>query len=81
MNNEAIIGDLTTIIKIIIVTFAPAEIIGLYDPNQLAMAIAVIIGFIFALLDAKYPNTFKWLKEDTKQEPIMEQVLNDEYET
>lgn len=83
MENEEIIGNLTTLIKIIIVTFAPAEIVGMYDPNALAMAIAMIIGFMFALIDAKYPNTFKWLKgkDEKKMEPVMEQVLNDEYET
>lgn len=79
--NDELLGNLTTLIKMILITFLPAEVMAQYDPSLLAAAMAMVIGFLFSIMDAKYPNTFKWLKKapDKAQEPIMEQILNDEY--
>lgn len=79
--NDELLGNLTTLIKMILMTFLPAEMMAQYDPSLLAAAIAMVIGFLFSIMDAKYPNTFKWLKKtpEKKEEPIMEQILNDEY--
>lgn len=59
MNNYS--GNITTVIKFIVMTFAPY--IGLSEAlsNQLIPIIVAIIGFILAYLDAYYPNTFSCL--------------------
>lgn len=54
--NEALLGNLTTYIKFIVMTFAPAGIAGVADANTLIIIATMILGFAFACLDAKYPN-------------------------
>lgn len=60
-------GNLTTIIKFVVMTFAPY--IGLSEAltNQLIPIIVAIAGFILAYLDAYYPNTFKFLGNDNNE--------------
>ena len=55
--NEDLIGNLSTIIKILILTFVPAAFLEQVDANTLSVAISVVIMFIFSLIDAKYSNT------------------------
>ena len=81
MEREELIGNMTTAVKIMIITFMPAELVAQYDAGQLATAIVLIGCFIFSIMDAKYPNTMEWFRKDNgkKQEPMMEGILNDEY--
>ena len=60
--NEEFVGNLSTIIKILILTFVPAAFLEQVDANTLSVALTVIIMFIFSIIDAKYPNTFGILK-------------------
>jgi len=51
------------------------------DARTLAEVIGAILGLIYGYVDAKYPNTFKWLGNDNTQPVNSEEpVLNDEYE-
>lgn len=89
MQNNNYIGNGTTIGKFILISFA-GWIIGLatakgfnlgIDAQTLAEIMGVILGFAYSYVDAKYPNTFKWL-DNAINRPIEseEPVLNDEYE-
>ena len=85
--NEELIGNLTTIIKTISVMFAGYALayfvsIGLNLPitqEQLSEVIMTIIFFLIAYIDAKYPNTFKFLGNDKPVTNYEETVMNDEY--
>lgn len=56
MNNE-ILGNITTIIKFIVMTIAPYLALTADMQNQLIAILVAIIGFILAYFDAKHPNT------------------------
>ena len=85
--NEELIGNLTTIIKTISVMFAGYALayfvsIGLNLPitqEQLSEVIMTVIFFLIAYIDAKYPNTFKFLGNDKPVISYEETVMNDEY--
>jgi hypothetical protein len=76
--NPDIIGNLTTIIKIIIMTIAPA--IAVYigtDEQTVAAFLTAILTFALAIIDARYPNNFG----DNKPVAAESEILNDEYVT
>lgn len=87
--NDEIIGNFTSIVKTILLAFAGYCLgslvsIGLNLPitaEQLAEILFMLLCLVWSYFDMKYPNAFKWLKKapDKAQEPIMEQILNDEY--
>lgn len=56
MNNE-LLGNITTIIKFIVMTIAPYLALSADMQNQLIALTVAIIGFILAYFDAKHPNT------------------------
>lgn len=66
--NEELVGNLSTIIKILVLTFMPAAFLEQVDANTLSVAITVVIMFIFSIIDAKYANTFKILKDNVDEE-------------
>ena len=75
MSNKEIIGNLTTIIKIIIMTVAPAIAVYLSVPSETVITfLTAVLTFILAIYDAKYPNTFT-----TSQVASESEILNDEY--
>ena len=86
--SQNIIGNASTILKTICVMFAGYALgyfisIGLNLPisqEQLGEILFVIIGFIIAYIDARYPNTFKFLDNQPEPASNEEIVLNDEYE-
>lgn len=93
MDNN-IIGNLSTIVKTILMMFAGWALgylvsIGLNLPitqEQLSEILFVIVCFIAAYIDAKYPNTFNFLGNGNLVDmgtilgyPSEEVVLNDEY--
>jgi len=58
LNDEEFIGNLSTIVKIIIIIIAPSCAIYLGTDSNTAMALlTAIAGALFSLVDAKYPNT------------------------
>lgn len=77
--NQDIIGNLTTIVKILIMTIAPFIAVYIGTDEQTVIAfLTAILTFILAVIDAKYPNTFMNSNPETvEEEPL---VLNDEYE-
>lgn len=88
------IGNASTIIKTLCMMIAGYTIgfavsIGLdlpIDAAQLSEILFTIICFIGAYIDAKYPNTFKFLGNEnpnpTEQQLVLKEiVLNEEYET
>ena len=78
MGKEDIIGNLTTICKILIMTIAPYIAIELGTDNETIIAfLTAVLTFILAVYDAKYPNTIFNKPNPTIPES---EVLNDEYE-
>ena len=74
--DKDIIGNLTTIIKILIMTFGPA--IAVYigvKPDTVIAFLTACLTFGLACLDAKYPNTI-FTNTNTATES---EILNDEY--
>ena len=75
--NKKIIGNLTTIIKIAIMTVAPAIAVYIGTDEQTVIAfLTAILTFCLAVIDAKYPNTFNKNPVATESD-----ILNDEYVT
>ena len=76
MNND-LIGNLTTICKIIIMTVAPYIAIQLgTDDGTVIAFLTAVLTFILAIYDAKYPNTMKVFGN----KPVASSdALNDEY--
>ena len=88
--DKEIIGNLTTIIKILIMTIAPTIAVYLGTDSQTVIAfltacltfLTACLTFALAVLDAKYPNTLGLF--DNAQNPVIthdEEILNDEYVT
>ncbi len=50
-------GNITTIIKFVVMTLAPYLALTADMQNQLIAILVAIIGFVLAYLDAKHPNT------------------------
>lgn len=50
-------GNLTTIIKFVVMTIAPYLALTADMQNQLIAILVAVIGFILAYFDAKHPNT------------------------
>lgn len=58
MNREALLGNLSTIIKILICIIAPTCAIYLgTDENTVIALLTAVAGALFSIVDAKYPNT------------------------
>ncbi len=58
------IGNISTIVKFIVMTIAPAIGVDEATGNSIATIIVAIIGFILSYIDAYYPNTLKILKNE-----------------
>jgi hypothetical protein len=81
--SKEIIGNLTTIIKILIMTVAPFIAVYIGTDEQTVIAfLTAILTFGLAVIDAKYPNTFGSTEPEQKEEIFDNDapVLNDEYE-
>lgn len=52
-----LLGNITTIIKFVVMTIAPYLALTADMQNQLIAVLVAIIGFVLAYLDAKHPNT------------------------
>lgn len=50
-------GNITTIIKFVVMTIAPYLALTADMQNQLIAILVAVIGFILAYFDAKHPNT------------------------
>ena len=87
MNNE--IGNLSTIVKFISMTIAGYLIGALaskglnlpIDADILSQMIGALIFFGLAYIDAKYPNTFKWLDNAPIEQALEteEDLINEDY--
>jgi hypothetical protein len=78
MSKQDIIGNLTTIIKILIMTIAPAIAVYIGTDEQTVIAfLTAVLTFILAVYDARYPNNLGVFGNQTiTDEPG---ILNDEY--
>ena len=72
--NEELVGNLSTLVKILILTFVPAAFLEQVDANTLSVVITVIIMFIFSIIDAKYSNTLSILGNSKEEETVEEGV-------
>lgn len=50
-------GNITTIIKFVVMTIAPYLALTADMQNQLIAILVAVIGFVLAYFDAKHPNT------------------------
>ena len=77
--DQDIIGNITTIVKILIMTIAPAIAVYIGTDSQTVIAfLTAILTFILAVIDARYPNTLKVFDNQTVAEHS--ESLNDEYD-
>lgn len=60
-------GNITTIIKFVVMTIAPALGIDATTGDALVSVIVALIGFILAYFDAEHPNNFKFLGNDNNE--------------
>ena len=73
--NEEFVGNVSTIVKVLVLTFVPAAFLEQVDANALSVVLTGIIMFVFSIIDAKYANTFKILgKEKTSIEEDPEEI-------
>lgn len=77
--NEEFVGNVSTIVKVLVLTFVPAAFLEQVDANALSVVLTGIIMFIFSIIDAKYSNTFKILGNEEAM-PIEEnsEEINEE---
>lgn len=74
--NKEILGNLTTIIKILIMTLGPSIAVYLnVKPDAVITFLTACLAFGLAVLDAKYPNTLFTNQTIDNDDGI----LNDEY--
>ena len=66
MNTENLKGNLSTIVKFLIMTIAPAIGVDETTGDALVSVVVAIIGFLISFIDAYYPNTFKFLKNNNE---------------
>ena len=63
-------GNISTIVKMILLTVLPYIIADTQTQNQVISIILAIVGLIIAYIDAKYPNTLAFLDNaPTLEEP------------
>lgn len=81
-------GNISTIVKMILLTVLPYIIADSQTQDQVISIILAIVGLIIAYVDAKYPNTLAFLdNEATLDEPAQVGeirqpiILNEEYIT
>ena len=79
-------GNISTIVKMILLTVLPYIIADTQTQNQVISIILAIEGLIIAYVDAKYPNTLAFLDNaPTLEEPAQVGeirqpiILNEEY--
>ena len=77
--NEEFVGNVSTIVKVLILTFVPAAFLEQVDANALSVVLTGIIMFVFSIIDAKYSNTFKILgNEETMPIEENSEEINEE---
>ena len=77
MSREEIIGNITTIIKILIMTIAPAIAVYIGTDSQTVITfLTAILTFVLAVIDARYPNNLRVFDNETITHS---EALNDEY--
>ena len=88
MVNDEFIGNLTSIVKTILLGFAGYFLgycisIGLNLPisaEQLAEILFMLLCLVWSYFDMKYPNAFKWFKNNPiSSVETEEDLINDEY--
>lgn len=81
-------GNISTIVKMILLTVLPYIIADSQTQDQVISIILAIVGLLIAYVDAKYPNTLAFLDNTPtieEPEPVGEIrqpiILNEEYIT
>ena len=82
MERDEIIGNVTTIGKILICAFGTPSMVSFVSSNEYIIFMGALFGLIWAFYDSKYFNTFFGTK-DTEIPPVEEYQdgLNPEYTT
>ena len=81
-------GNISTIVKMILLTVLPYIITDAQTQNNIVSIILALTGFLIAYIDAKYPNTLSFLDNaEVETEPAQVGeirqpiILNEEYVT
>ncbi len=77
--NDELIGNLTTIIKFVVMTIAPYLSLSEALQNQLIAVIVAVIGFGLAYYDAKYENTLIGNSTSTVSDNITDEIQETTY--
>ena len=79
-------GNISTIVKMILLTVLPYIITDAQTQNNIVSIILALTGFLIAYIDAKYPNTLSFLDNaEVETEPAQVGeirqpiILNEEY--
>ena len=82
LNRDEIIGNLTTILKIIILTIGPSIAVYIGTDEQTVITfLTACLTFALAILDAKYPNNMKLFDNKVIDYDDEDVILNQEYTT
>lgn len=77
--NEVIIGNLTTIIMFVFSACGGGAIIdALGGTSQTAIVIGAILGLAFSIINAYYPNFFKFLNNNHRNIENIANCISDE---
>ena len=72
-------GNISTILKFVYMIIAP-YIVQYMTEDQFLVIGTAVVGLVIAVVDAYYPNTFKFLGNAPEPMETEEVVMNDEYE-
>ena len=82
LTREEIIGNITTILKILILTAAPGIAVYIGTDEQTVIAfLTACLTFALAVCDAKYPNDLRIFQKTPISYTDEDVILNDEYTT
>ena len=79
MEREEIVGNVTTIGKVIICAFGTPSMVSFVTSNEYIIFMGAVFGLIWAFYDSKYFNTF-FNHDDPEEEKYPEVPLNEDYE-
>lgn len=83
MNHDEFIGNISTILKIIILTIGPSIAVYIGTDEQTVITfLTACLTFSLAVIDAKYPNNMRLFDNNkTINYDDEDVILNDEYTT
>lgn len=79
MDRDEIIGNVTTIGKILLCTFGTPSMVAFVNSNDYILLVSAVFGLIWAFYDSKYFNTFFNRNKNVSPVAEYDEGLNQEY--